>query len=155
MIQRVQSLYLFLTTIISFLFLNGSILSFINKTGSVIKITLTSILRDTEGQGTETIEKVLPLTIILILVASVAMVTIFLFKNRNIQLWFSRILIGLVSGLILVLCYYSYLIISEYECKIVPGIKMTLPFILLILSVLAYRGIRKDDNLVKSYDRLR
>jgi hypothetical protein len=155
MIQRIQSLYLFLTTIVSILFLKGSFLSFINKTGSVIKITLTNIVRSTGGEGYETIEKVLPLTIILILVALVSLITIFFFKNRTIQLWLSKIIIGLVSAFILISCYYSYIIISEYEGKILPGIKSALPFLLLLLSVLAYRGIRKDDNLVKSYDRLR
>jgi hypothetical protein len=32
---------------------------------------------------------------------------------------------------------------------------MALPFLQLIFSILAYRGIKKDDQLVKSYDRLR
>jgi hypothetical protein len=30
-----------------------------------------------------------------------------------------------------------------------------MPVIQLILSILAFRGIKKDDQLVKSYDRLR
>jgi hypothetical protein len=51
--------------------------------------------------------------------------------------------------------YYAYLAISNYEAVFTPGLKMVLPVILLILSMLAYRGIRKDELLVKSYDRLR
>jgi hypothetical protein len=32
---------------------------------------------------------------------------------------------------------------------------VVLPVIYIILTLLAIRGIRKDENLVKSYDRLR
>jgi hypothetical protein len=32
---------------------------------------------------------------------------------------------------------------------------MVMPVIITIASILAYRGILKDDRLVKSYDRLR
>jgi len=155
MIQRIQSLYLFLTTLLSLLFLNGSFLSFINKTGTVIKITFTSMVKSSEGQGIELINKLLPLSIIILLIPVLSLVTIFVFKKRNIQLLLSKILIGLVTGLILVSGYYSYIIITDYSGEIVPGVKMALPLIMLILSILAFRGIRKDDRLVKSYDRLR
>jgi hypothetical protein len=57
--------------------------------------------------------------------------------------------------LILTSAYYSYVVISNYEGSLTPGLKMILPLILLILSFLAYRGIKKDELLVKSYDRLR
>jgi hypothetical protein len=67
----------------------------------------------------------------------------------------SGILTGLVLGLILVSFYYSYSVMSKYDATLVPGIKMSLPFLQLILSVLAFKGIKKDDKLVKSYDRLR
>jgi Domain of unknown function (DUF4293) len=155
MIQRIQSLYLLLTTLLSLLFLNGSFLSFINKTGTVIKITFTSMVKSSEGQGIELINKLLPLSIIILLIPVLSLVTIFVFKKRNIQLLLSKILIGLVTGLILVSGYYSYIIITDYSGEIVPGVKMALPLIMLILSILAFRGIRKDDRLVKSYDRLR
>ena len=155
MIQRIQSLYLLLTTLLSLLFLNGSFLSFFNKTGSVIKITFTGIVKSTDGQGFELIGRVLPLTIIVILVVALSLVTIFLFKNRNLQILLSKILIGLISGVIIVSAYYSYIILSKYDGKIIPGIKMALPLLLLIFSILAYRGIKKDDHLVKSNDRLR
>ena len=155
MIQRIQSVYLFLTTILSVLFLNGSFLSFINKTGVVYKIGFTDIVSITQGQTPETIGKVLPLTIIIILIAALSIITIFLYKKRDIQLLLSGVLTGLVVGLMFISCYYSYIIISKYDASFEPGIKMTLPVLQLILSVLAFRGIKKDDQLVKSYDRLR
>jgi hypothetical protein len=139
----------------SIIFLQGSFLSFINKTGDVFKIGFTEIVRSTQGQAPEIVGGIIPLTIIVILVAVLSLITIFLFKNRKLQLLFSVILTGLISVLILVSFYYSYSVISEYDATFVPGVKMALPFLQLIFSILAYRGIKKDDQLVKSYDRLR
>lgn len=144
-----------MTTLLSLLFLNGSFLNFIDKTGAVIKITFGSIVKSIEGQGIELVDKLLPLSLILILIPILSLVTIFFFKRRTIQLWLSKILIGLISVLILVSVFYSYLIITKYGGEIIPGIKMVLPLLLLVFSILALRGIRKDDQLVKSYDRLR
>jgi hypothetical protein len=67
----------------------------------------------------------------------------------------AKVLIGLVLALILLAGYYSYVIISKYGGVLVLGVKMILPVVMLISSILAFRGIRKDDHLVKSYDRLR
>ena len=155
MIQRIQSLYLLLTTLLSLLFLNGSILNFINNSGSAIRITFTGIVKSSEGQGIEVINNLLLLSVIIVIIPVLSLITIFFFKNRNVQVWLSGILITLVAGMILISIYCSYLIITQYNGEIVPGIKMTLPLLLLILSILAFRGIRKDDRLVKSYDRLR
>jgi Domain of unknown function (DUF4293) len=155
MIQRIQSVYLSLTVLISLLLLKGSFLVFFEKAGSVIKVTFNGLFRETDGQGIVMIEKLFPLSVIIALIPVLSLITIFFFKKRNIQIWLSKILIGLVSCFILLSCYYSYLVKSEYSGNIIPGIKMVLPLLLLIFSILAFRGIRKDDQLVKSYDRLR
>jgi hypothetical protein len=155
MIQRIQSVYLFLTTLLSILFLNGSFLSFINKTGVITKLTFKGIEEGSSTQGFRLIESLLPLSIVLLLIISVSLITIFFFKKRQVQLWLSGLLIGLVSFLILGCGHSSYLIMTKYSSEIVPSIKIALPFLMLIFSILAYRGIRKDENLVKSYDRLR
>jgi hypothetical protein len=155
MIQRIQSLYLLMTTLLSLLFLNGRLLNFADKSGSVIKVTFTGILRDTGGMNFELIEKLLPLSTLLIIIPVISFLTIFIFKNRKVQLWLALTLNILVTGAIILLLYYSLNIIVDYRTAIIPGFKLFLPILMLIFSVLAYRGIRKDDRLVKSYDRLR
>ncbi|MDP3002094.1 MAG: DUF4293 domain-containing protein [Bacteroidales bacterium] len=155
MIQRLQSLYLLLTTLLSLLFLNGSFLNFINKSGSVIKVTFNGIVRDTGGQGFELIEKLLPVSAFIILIPVFSLVTIFIFKNRKLQLWLASLVIILIVGFIFVTIFYSWFVITEYGAEIVPGFKMVIPVLILIFAILAYRGIRKDDRLIKSYDRLR
>jgi hypothetical protein len=155
MIQRIQSVYLFLTTLVSLLFLSGSSLRFINNSGSSFNIAFNGIVKASEGKGLEVVESVWPLTLALILIAALALITIFLYKNRKQQLILAKLLIGLVVILILIACYYAYMIITKYTVTIVPGFKIVLPPVMLIFSILAHRGISKDDKLVKSYDRLR
>lgn len=155
MIQRIQSVYLFVTTVLSFLFLKGSFLNFIDKSGSVIKLTFIGIVREISATRYELLEKSFPLSLIIILVPVLSAVTIFFFRKRSLQLWLAKFLIFFVAGLIFVTGLYAYLIITNYHAEIVPGVKMIIPVLQLIFSVLAFRGIKKDDNLVKSYDRLR
>jgi hypothetical protein len=155
MIQRIQSLYLSLTFILSALFLKGSFLTFINENGSLINIRFTGIFKDSTEQGTELIQKVPPVSVLIILIALLSLITIFFFKKLNIQKKLSAIVIILISGFILTLIYYAWILISTLNADLVPGFRMVVPVVMLILTVLANRGIRKDDNLIKSYDRLR
>jgi len=155
MIQRIQSYYLLLTTLLSVLFLKGGFLRFTEKSGSAIKITFGEIIRETGIQTPELIDKIFPLSLFIILIPVLSLITIFLFKKRDIQLWLVRILILLVVAFIVVSGFYTYNILTKYSAAIIPGFNMFIPVLQLILSILAFRGIKKDDQLVKSYDRLR
>jgi lipopolysaccharide export LptBFGC system permease protein LptF len=155
MIQRIQSAYLFFITLLSLIFIKGSFLNFADKTGAVIKVTFNGIVRVNVGQSPEMIEKLLPLSVLIILIAAVSLITIFIFKNRKIQLWFSLLLMILAAVFVIALFHVSFHIVSKFEAGIIPGFKMFLPVLILIISILAYRGIKKDDQLVKSYERLR
>ncbi|HEY5471293.1 MAG TPA: DUF4293 domain-containing protein [Bacteroidales bacterium] len=155
MIQRIQSLYLSLIFLLSILFLNGSFLSFADESGSSIKVTFNGIFRDSGLQVTEQIEKTLPLTIFILLIPILSFIAIFLFKNRKIQLQLSMSVILIIAGFIGTSFYYGWFVITNYRAHLVPEIKMILMPVILICAILAYRGIKKDDNLVKSYDRLR
>ena len=155
MIQRIQSLYLSLTILLSLLFLKSDFLNFADKSGSVIKITFRGITRVTGGQGSELIEKLLPLSSIIILIPLMSLITIILFKRRKIQIWLTLSVIILIIGLIIGSIIYSWSIITGYGAELIPGFRMIIPVLMFIFTVLAYRGIKKDDRLVKSYDRLR
>lgn len=155
MIQRIQSVYLFLITLLTSFLFTGSIINFISKSGSVIKLTFTSIVRSTESQGLEVIEKLLPLSVLIILIPILSLIAIFIFKNRKLQSRLVQVLIILCSLMVIAIIHGSIITESKFQAVLTPGIKMTLPLIILILSVLAYTGIKKDDRLVKSYDRLR
>jgi len=81
--------------------------------------------------------------------AVLALVTIFLFKNRKLQFVLNRlILLG-------IFVYRMLNLSGEMENISEKGIGVILPIISIVLLVLANRAIKKDEDLVKSVDRLR
>jgi glucan phosphoethanolaminetransferase (alkaline phosphatase superfamily) len=121
----------------------------------VLRLTFSGLYIENQGTGTELLMTSLPLSILFIIIPVLALITIFLFKNRILQLRLVAALIILIVLSIVSSGYYVSVALSKYEATFTPGVKMVLPVILLILSILAYRGIKKDELLVKSYDRLR
>jgi hypothetical protein len=154
MIQRIQSVYLFMTTVIAVLFLSGTILKMVGGESSVINVTISGIYEYRAGIG-DRLDSSLLLSFPVSLAGLIALITVFLFHNRKLQLRLS--IAGLVlsfSGL-LAEAYYLYEIHTRFNLSSGPGIKSIIPLLMMILLFLAYRGIKKDDQLVKSYDRLR
>ena len=139
-----------MTTMLSLLFLKGEILTFSDSSGSSILLNISGIYI-----SSELLEKTWLPAIIIIVVTLMASLIIVLFKKRELQLLLSKVLMLIVLGLILGLAFYTYSITTKYNAILVPGIMMAVPILQLIFSFLAYRGIKKDDDLVKSYDRLR
>lgn len=155
MIQRLQSLYLALILLLCIVQYSGSILGFADVSGDAVKLLANGNLTDETGQVIGHVENIWFLTIILILVALLALITIFLFKTRKSQLRLTAGLIILSAVLLIALCWFGYNVISAFRMSISPGLKMAVPLLILVFSALAYRGILKDERLVKSYDRLR
>ncbi len=89
-------------------------------------------------------------------ISILALATIFLFKNRQLQKKLSVIGILVSLGLIALEFYFvndfkTTLNLSESTWK--PGALM--PILIAIFFFLALQGIRKDEKLIKSLDRLR
>ncbi|GLB50584.1 hypothetical protein Y10_29520 [Neptunitalea sp. Y10] len=76
------------------------------------------------------------------------------FKNRKNQFVINRL--NMILNLILLglFVYWSLTISGEVETS-EKGIGMLLPIISIVFLVLANRAIKKDEDLVKSVDRLR
>lgn len=155
MIQRIQTVYLLLTTVLSGLFLNGNILRFINTSGMQMYLKLTGIYSVSSGQTDTLIQQVIPFSAVGILIPLFSLVTVFLFRNRKLQLRFSLAVIVLLAALILILTAYSVCINKEFNVLPATSLKAILPLLSLFTAIMAYRGIRKDIKLVSSYDRLR
>jgi len=139
----------------SFLFLNVSFLNFIDRSGSLIKVTFTQIIRETSTGVYKLPESSYILSFLIILIPLLSVGTIVLYKKRSLQMWFVKFIIIIVVAFIIASGLYTYIIMTKYDSDILPGFRMIIPLLQLIFSVLAYRGIRRDDDLVKSYDRLR
>jgi len=155
MIQRIQTLFLLLIVLLSVFLLSGSLLNFTTGAAATISVTFTEVVKNAGGSGTEMIEKLLPLTVLIIFIPLISLVTIFLYEKRKLQLRLALGLIILTAILLIAFVHVSLSVINKFNAQFVPGFKTIIPLLMLILAVLAYRGIRKDDQLVKSYDRLR
>ena len=95
--------------------------------------------------------KLVPISFIIS--ALLALITIFRFNDRQQQFVFGRIIILINLFLLGILIYLSLNIPGEIFSE--KGIGMFIPSIVILFSVLANKAIRKDENLVKSVDRLR
>lgn len=109
----------------------------------------------TEAGGNEIIRNQIPALVVLILVILVSVATIFLYKRRKLQIKLCLAVIVLIISFIGVLLFYALSVINKYQASPVPGWKMLIPLMMIFFGILAYRGIKKDEELVKSYDRLR
>jgi hypothetical protein len=87
--------------------------------------------------------------------AILALITIFLFKNRKLQFVLNRLNILLNLILLGIFVYRILNLSGGTEIVSEKGIGVILPIISIVLLVLANRAIKKDEDLVKSVDRLR
>ena len=86
--------------------------------------------------------------------ALLSIITIFLFKNRQLQFVLGRL--NIILNLILLgLFVYHSLSVSGEVATSEKGIGMFLPIFSIVFLVLANKAIKKDEDLVKSVDRLR
>jgi hypothetical protein len=95
-------------------------------------------------------------TILLGLSTMLTIVSIISYKKRQNQFVMNRL--NIILNLILLgLFVYRSLNLSGDTTKIVSekGIGMFLPIVAIVLLVLANKAIKKDEDLVKSVDRLR
>jgi len=137
MIQRIQSIYLLLAAV-----LTGG-LSFVFN-----------LWKDGESL-VFAIDK--PVTLALFLASAImSLVAIFMFKNRKSQFVMGRLNIILNFILLIVLVYLSQTSSGGVESpEKGVGLGMFLPIISIVMLVLANKAIKKDEDLIKSVDRLR
>ncbi|WP_299257807.1 DUF4293 domain-containing protein [uncultured Aquimarina sp.] len=136
MIQRIQSVYLFLVVVLS---------------GGISTMLPYGLNQDGEALLSQNNFLVLGM---FTGSAVLALVSIFLFKNRQLQFVLGRINILLNFILLGVFVYWS-LTLSGETLVSEKGIGMLIPVISIVLLVVANKAIKKDENLVKSVDRLR
>ncbi len=86
--------------------------------------------------------------------AALAFISILLFKNRQNQFVANRLNILLNLFLLGFFVYRSLNLSGETEVS-EKGIGMLIPVFSIVFLVLANRAIKKDEDLVKSVDRLR
>jgi hypothetical protein len=151
MIQRIQSLYLLLVTVLltvalflpigQFLAANGATYEFMNLHVNMPDGTIYSA-----SWG---------LFALLIFSAIVSLANIFLFSNRMLQIRFSIFTAILLVGYYLCFLFFMFVLQEKLEATYHLKWSLALPLIALILDYLALRAIGKDEAMVRAADRLR
>ena len=143
MLQRIQSLYLLVSGLIS-----GGIVFVVNIWSTVKgQLFLTDMFSSENG-----LVQIVPVFFLVSAILSIA--TIFLFKNRKLQFVLGRLNI-LINLILLGLLVYLSLNLPGEAAVSEKGIGMFLPVLVVLLLVFANKAIKKDEDLVKSVDRLR
>lgn len=136
MIQRIQSLYLFVCALLSAL-----VPMFLPlwKDAKQMPVYFTSDIIYIVTFG---------------LSATMALTSILLFKKRQNQFVLNRLNI-ILNFILIGLFVYRTLNLSGEASVSEKGIAMFVPLVSIVLLVLANKAIKKDEDLVKSVDRLR
>jgi hypothetical protein len=136
MIQRIQTLFLFLATVIS----GGLIFVF-------------HLWTNNEGAKVFALDNYTFLGLFLGS-ALLSLLSIFKFKNRKSQFMLGRLNI-ILNFILLGFFVYQSLNLSGETNVSEKGIGILLPIFSIVCLVLANKAIKKDEDLVKSVDRLR
>ncbi len=154
MIQRIQSLYLLLTIIISLLFLTGDFIRFRTSDGSEFQLTSMAIF---DGIGNENLhrEGPIPLSAVSFLVPLVFTVSLFLYRKRKLQMKMITTGIILVLLMIILILPPSLEIMEKNDAVPMPGFRLALLPLMILFPLMARRRVRSDERLVSSFDRIR
>jgi ABC-type polysaccharide transport system permease subunit len=136
MIQRIQTIYMLLVALL----------------GIALYYWFPALL---DESGVALFERSEPLFLGLIGISiALSIIAIFLYKNRKLQFVINRF--NILANLILLGVFvYRSLSVPGETLVSEKGIGMYIPVISIVLLVLANRAIQRDEQLVKSVDRLR
>lgn len=152
MIQRIQTLYLLVVTVLMSLTLFMPIASF-GVAGETFELTAFTLRCGEVSQST------IWMGILLVLATALPLVTIFLFKRRTLQIRLCAVEIVLLLGSLVMIGLYYWLTSRVFQGLEIEhrqfGWAAPMPLIALVLSYLASRAIFKDEVLVRSLDRIR
>ncbi|OQY03594.1 MAG: hypothetical protein B6I20_04725 [Bacteroidetes bacterium 4572_117] len=154
MIQRIQTIYIFLSSVLIFLIFIFPISEFFVDGNLSYIFRYRGIYELTDKAEIATITS-LPLAVLFGIILVIGLINIFLFKNRGLQMRLCIFNIMLMLGSIGLAYYYIYFASVELAVTVRFSIVATFPLISAILTYMAFRGIYKDEKLVKSLDRIR
>lgn len=151
MIQRIQSIWLLLAAITILCLLFVPVLSaFVDNTHHTLYGTGLTVRR---GMAPATFTNI-PLFVSTVLAGLISLVNIFNFRNRKLQIRIASLNILLILGLSFWLSQLGKNMPGGLEqADIHAG--LFLPIVAISFTLLAIRGIKQDEKLIKSADRLR
>lgn len=153
MIQRIQTLYLLFALILTILLFFSPVAEILTGNNQLLVFKSSGLF---EAETDELIIKTVPVTILLAIVTSLLSFAILLYKRRIVQARICMLNILLLVGLCGLIFYYLNFVFRRID---ITGssfrITVIFPVICIILTYLAYRGIRRDEGIVRSADTIR
>ncbi len=150
MIQRIQSIYLFL----SFLCAGAMYILPFGSFTVAKDIWEYQAWEVSSVAGTAPFET-LPVAILIGLVSLLNLVAIFLFKNRKLQNRLNVLAMLLYVAVPVLAYFYGYLAGEKLKATLQFGFAFVVPVAGIVFTFLAFKAISKDDKLVRSLDRIR
>ena len=152
MIQRIQSIYLLVATILlGFIFIYP-LAELLSSDGQLYIFKFNGLtIENEEGLYLLTIPRI----ILLVITVLISFVSIFLFKKRIIQMRLNSFNIILMIGYLGLNYYYVQNFSKQLNGVVSYEITTIFPFVAAILTYLAIRAIGKDEALIRSMDRIR
>lgn len=154
MLQRIQSVYLLLAALVAGVqFLPQLPLIRIEGDLTASGLDTHPFLADSAYQWTDHAL----LVVLTLLAAGTALGALGLFRNRLLQIKIARLaqlafaLLLLTAGIL----FYTALPSNSGSVNWTPAFGLAFPVLGILFSLLAIKGIRKDEALVRSMDRLR
>ena len=144
MLQRIQTLYLFISAILSSIVIYMVPLW---KDKGGMEIFESDVLLSDDW-------RLVSIAVAFILSGILSFLSIFMFKNRSRQIGLNRFNIVINFYLLGIIVYYLLMLPGESQIS-EKGIGIFIPIIVIVLLALANKSIIKDEKLVKSVDRLR
>jgi len=152
MIQRVQTIFLLASTsLMAILFFYPFAEIAVGQ--DILTFQYNGFFKMVDGIEQQVVSTI-STTLILLVILAINIATIFLYKNRKLQLRFTVYNILLMIGTVGAL---YFLMISSFEQTPSIEYKITLvfPLIAAVFNYMAFRNIRKDELLVRAVDRIR
>ncbi|MCI1647254.1 MAG: DUF4293 domain-containing protein [Bacteroides sp.] len=151
MIQRIQSVYLFFVTVLLIVAICLPVGQFIASDGATTYIF--KPLGVTLANGG--LYSTWGLFGILLLSSIIALGTIFLFRNRMLQIRMIVFNSVLLIGYYIVFFFFMFMLKKNLDASFQIGWALSLPLVSIILNYLAFRAVFRDEVMVKAADRLR
>lgn len=154
MIQRIQSVYLLLATVLMLLLTIMPVSELLTHGGEVYHLAYRGVYM-VSGHKATIYSLTLPLTIGISIASILGLIDIFFYKKRALQMKLSLVTILFMAIVAMLEIYYTFSFKTTLDANIALKVAALFPFISIILVLLAYVGIKKDDELVRSADRIR
>lgn len=158
MIQRIQSLFLLLVALLGIVFSFTPIIELIDYENFFTMNAYYVFI--TEENSHEIVFKNMGVGVLAGIITLLATYIIFLYKNRGLQLKLSKLILLLLALKLVAIFIYieaatSRITTNEEHLLINYKIGIIIPILSLLFTYLAIHFIKKDDELVRSADRLR